>query len=189
MQYVTIAKTPANLCILKKRRSSIFAFFSTLVRKKFVRFAVIGGIGILFNDLVLAGFMWLIHFYPAAYVFAFAVSNGLNFVLNQVITYPEHLPNRASIWFQRLLKAEITSVSALVISFSVALIFHYIFHMSEYLANPIGLCFSFVYKYLVSDRFVYRPGPARSVAPEAEPVTDPMTPPVVDEDAATSAAD
>ena len=189
MQYVTIAKTSVKLYILKKRRSAIFAFLLTLVRKKFVRFAIIGGIGILFNDLVLAGFMLLIHLYPVAFVFAFAISNGLNFVLNQVITYPEHRPNRLSIWLQRLLKAEITSISALLISFSVALVFHYIFHVSEYLANPIGLCFSFIYKYLVSDRFVYRPRPAKAVSPEAEPVTDPMTPPEVDEDATTSAAD
>lgn len=154
-----------------------------------MRFTIIGGIGILINDLALAAFMFLFHFYPVAYVFAFAVSNGANFALNQLITYPEYRPNRASIWLYRLLKAEVTSISALVISFSVALIFHYVFHVNEYLSNPIGLCFSFVYKYLVSDRFVYRPRPTRTAAPKHEPVTDPMLPPTVDEDETTSAAD
>lgn len=179
-----------NLDIVK-RRSSIFAFLSNLARKKFVRFAVIGGIGIVINDAALLGFKWVFNFYPVAYVFAFIVSNGLNFILNQFITYPEYRPHQFSTWFQRLLKAEIASVSALLISLSAALILHYVFHVSEFISNPIGLCFSFVYKYLVSDRFVYRPKPTKAATSEAEmePVTDPMTPPVVDEDVTSSAVD
>ncbi|GCE17779.1 hypothetical protein KDK_15790 [Dictyobacter kobayashii] len=131
--------------------------------------------------------MLFVNFYPVAYVFAFAISNGINFLMNQLITYPEHRPNRTFIWLQRLLKAEVTSVSALVISLSVALIFHYLFHVNEYISNPIGLCFSFIYKYLVSDRYVYRPRGEKMVAPVAEPVADPMTPPRADENTTTAA--
>ena len=171
---------------VKKRSTPIYSFISNLLRKKFVRFAAIGGIGIVINDGALFVFFHLLNiFYPIAYVLAFAVSNGINFFMNQLITYPEHRPNRALIWIQRLLKAELTSVSGLVISLSVALICHYIFHISEYIANPIGLCFSFVYKYLVSDRFVYRSKPK----PVEELETDPMTPPTTDDENVTSMTD
>ncbi|WP_161981967.1 GtrA family protein [Dictyobacter alpinus] len=174
------------------------------MRKKFIRFAAIGGIGIVLNDLALAGFLKLLNFYPVAYIFAFAVSNGINFFLNQLITYPEHRPNRTSIWLQRLLKAELTSVSALVISFSFALLFHYVFHVNEFIANPIGLVFSFAYKYLVSDRFVYRPREQAAMAGDGTPptatadennqvvvehVTDPMTPPPTDDETVASIAE
>lgn len=146
-----------------------------------MRFAIIGGFGVIINDGALWVFKLFISFYPVSYVCAFLISNGVNFFLNQTITYPENRPKEVRLWVQRFFKAQLTSASALLISLAIALICHYVFHVNEFISNPLGIAGSLTYKYLVSDKFVYRSKEQK----DAIVPLDPMTPPSLDESVAS----
>ena len=83
---------------------------------RIIRYGLVGGIGIPVNDLALLLFMSLMHsFYPLASACAFEVSTTINFVLNQLFTYSEqHLSGMG--WVRRAGKAQLTSLSALLLS-------------------------------------------------------------------------
>ena len=143
---------------------------------------IIGGFGIIVNDLALALFHLLFKgaFYSILEVVcSFLVSNAVNFVLNQLITYPEYKPTTTFEWIKRGFTVQVTSASALLVTTIISLLLTNILHISTFITNPIGLCCSFIYKYFVSDRFVYRPRPGKQ---HKKPVViDPMMPPIGDE--------
>ena len=143
------------------------SFLKRLFKMRVIRYGLVGGIGIPVNDLALLLFMSLMHgFYPLASACAFEVSTTINFVLNQLFTYSEqsqHLSGWG--WVRRAGKAQLTSLSALLLSYLVALAFVKFFHVNVYVANPIGIVVAFVYNYFISKRLVFRP-PTPTIEPQ-----------------------
>ena len=134
-----------------------------LLRRRIVRYAMVGGVGIPVNLLALALFLRLFgdSLYPLASVCAFEVSTTVNFVLNQLFTYSEQKHLRGWDWPRRALKAQMTSLSALAIAWAIGLALKYGLHTNPYLANAIGIVCSFAYNFAISNRFVFRPAPAQ----------------------------
>ena len=106
--------------------------------------------------------------YPLASASAFEVSNIVNFTLNQIFTYREQLQHiHGWEWVRRAAKGQLTSFSAMLLSFSVALVLVYVFHVYEYLANPAGIILAFTYNFFISKKLVFRStAPANPIAIE-----------------------
>jgi len=136
-----------------------------MLRIRVVRYALVGGVGIPVNDLALAVFL---HFmgndlYPLALACSFEVSTTVNFILNQHFTYAEQRHIRGWSWVKRALTAQVTSLSALAISFLIALSLTYLLHVNPYIASPLGIIGAFFYNFFISKRFVFRPAPAQNI--------------------------
>jgi glycosyltransferase involved in cell wall biosynthesis/putative flippase GtrA len=125
-----------------------------------VRYALVGGIGIPVNLLALACFLYLMGdaLYPLAVACSFEVSTTVNFVLNQLYTYSEQKQFLSGWrrWVKRALKAQMTSLSALTLSYVIALVCKYVILVNPYIANTIGIVSAFFYNFAISRRFVFR---------------------------------
>ncbi len=140
---------------------TIIVYAQRLLRRRIVRYALVGGIGIPVNLLALAIFLHLFGdgLYPLASACAFEVSTTVNFVLNQLFTYSEQKHLRGWDWPKRALKAQATSLSALAMTWAIGLALKYGLHANPYLANAVGIVCSFAYNFTISNRFVFRPAP------------------------------
>lgn len=146
-----------------------------ILKIRVIRYGLVGGVGIPINDFALFIFQTLfsgislsISFsllgYPIAtdlhYALssacAFEVSTTINFVLNQLFTYHEQ-KLKGWQWVQRAAKAQLTSFSAILLSFGVGLVLVYGLHVNEYIANPTGIILIFTYNFFISRKFVFRP--------------------------------
>ena len=87
----------------------------------------------------------------------------LNFVLNQLITYNDQLPDTLKAWVVRSCKAQIANISAFLVATLLSIIFSVALQLNPFVANTLGIICNFIYKFLVSDRFVFRVKPARPV--------------------------
>ncbi len=152
--------------MIERGERSIITSMITSIRRllgiRIVRYALVGGIGIPVNDLALALFLHLMGnaLYPLALACSFEISTTVNFILNQHFTYSDQQHIRGWSWVRRALKAQVTSLSALAISFIVALSLTYLLHVNPYIASPIGIISAFFYNFFISKRFVFRPAPA-----------------------------
>lgn len=144
-------------------RGIIVAYVERLLRKRIVRYALVGGIGIPVQVLALAVFLHLLgeKLYPVALVLSFEVSTTVNFVLNQRFTYSEQKHLHGWDWPKRALAAQLSSASALAISIGISLVLKYGLGVNEYLASPIGIVCAFFYNFTISNRFVFRPAQAQ----------------------------
>jgi putative flippase GtrA len=148
-----------------------------LLKIRIVRYGLVGGIGIPINDLALFLFS---HFmgdslYPLALACAFEVSNIINFTLNQVFTYREQLQHiHGWEWIRRGAKGQLTSLSALLISYVTALILFYVFHVDKYLASPAGIIVAFIYNFFISNKLVFRPTSSAAPPSATEKEADAM---------------
>jgi putative flippase GtrA len=132
-------------------------FLRRIFSVRIIRYALCGGIGIPINDLALLFFMRFFwpHWYPVASAYAFEVSTTVNFVLNQLFTYnDQHL--HGFDWVKRAAKAQLTSLSALGISYCCGLVLVYVFHVNQYLANPMSIILAFGYNFFISKKLVFR---------------------------------
>jgi putative flippase GtrA len=138
---------------------------------RIIRYGLVGGVGIPVNDLALLFFMSIMGgFYPLASACAFEVSTTINFVLNQLFTYSDqrqHLSGWG--WLRRAGKAQLTSLSALLISYLAALALVKFFHVNYYVANPVGIIVAFFYNFFISKKLVFRPT-AQSEPLQSEPL-------------------
>jgi putative flippase GtrA len=134
------------------------SFLKRLFKMRIIRYGLVGGVGIPVNDLALLLFMSLMHgFYPLASACAFEISTTINFVLNQLFTYSEqrqHLSGWG--WVRRAGKAQLTSLSALLLSYLAALVLVKFFQVNVYVANPVGIVVAFVYNYFISKKLVFQ---------------------------------
>ncbi len=103
-----------------------------LLKLRIVRYALVGGIGIPINLLALAFFMYLMGdgLYPLALACSFEISTTVNFLLNQYFTYSEQKYVRGWELVRRALKAQVTSLSALAISYTIAMALKYGLHVN-----------------------------------------------------------
>ncbi|GCE07303.1 GtrA family protein [Dictyobacter aurantiacus] len=167
------------------------ALIKRLFNMRIVRYGLVGGIGIPINVVALfifqhllsifhltVNFSWFGHhssvnlLYALASACAFEVSTTINFLLNQIFTYGEQRLHGWH-WVRRALKAQLTSLSALLLSFTIGLVLVYGLHVNEYLANPIGIIVVFIYNFFISKRFVYRPTPT-TTTPVGELLDEPV---------------
>ncbi len=94
--------------------------------------------------------------YALASMCAFEVSTTLNFVLNQLFTYREQKPQSWE-WIRRAGKAQLTSLSAQLLTFTIGLVLVYGLQVNEYIANPVGIILVFAYGFFISNKFVFQP--------------------------------
>jgi putative flippase GtrA len=127
--------------------------------RRFIRFALVGLIGVPINLLLLALFLYLLgeSLYPLALVGSFEISTTINFVLNQIYTYGEQKPTRPWDWVKRALKAQATTLSAQLVTFLGILLLKEQLGLNPYLASLIGMAGAFLYNFGVSNRFVFLP--------------------------------
>jgi putative flippase GtrA len=55
-----------------------------------------------------------------------------------------------------------TSISAFLLAFGISLALKYIFSVDVYIATPVGTICAFLYNFMISKRFVFRPAPEQS---------------------------
>jgi putative flippase GtrA len=138
-----------------------------LVSIRIIRYGLVGGIGIPVNDGALFCFKFLfghalssngILLYAISSACAFEVSNIVNFVLNQLFTYREQLKHiHGWEWVRRAAKGQLTSFSAMLLSYAVGLLLVGVFRVNDYVANPAGIIIAFVYNFFISNKLVFRP--------------------------------
>lgn len=129
---------------------------------RIIRYGLVGGIGIPIQDAAFFLFWHLLGqgqaLFPLADALAFLVSNLINFVLNQFFTYREQVRDiHGWEWVRRFFKGQLTSLSALLLAYLVALGLVYLLHVNGYIANPIGIVIAFLYNFFVSNKLVFRP--------------------------------
>ena len=164
---------------------SLIALVKRVLNIRIIRYGLVGGIGIPINDVALFLFQTLfgglsltfsysllsysfksdLH-YALSSACAFEVSTTVNFILNQLFTYHEQ-KLRGWQWVQRAAKAQLTSFSAILLSFIVGLILVYGLKVNEYIANPLGIVLIFIYNFFISRRFVFRPVAASEQSTDA----------------------
>jgi len=143
------------------------SFIQRLGRRRIVRYALVGGLGLPVNNIALVvllplcgGVYWL------AWMGAFEVSTTVNFVLNQLYTYSEH-HLRGWDWPRRAVRAQLSSSSAALLAASIAFTLRYILHAPYLIASDAGIIGAFFYNYAVSRRFVFRPAPLSELSERA----------------------
>lgn len=57
---------------------------------------------------------------------------------------------------KRAAKAQLTSLSALLLSYLAALLLVNFLHVNYYIANPLGICIAFIYNFFISKCLVFR---------------------------------
>lgn len=150
---------------------------------RIIRYGLVGGIGIPVNELALFCFTALFtvilssknpYIYAIAAACAFEVSNIVNFVLNQIFTYREQLQGiHGWEWVRRGAKGQLTSLSSMLLSYTVGLVLVYVFHVSGYIGNFAGIVIAFVYNFFISNKLVFRPIATASTEPQVEGSAEP----------------
>lgn len=143
-----------------------------LLTLRVIRYGLVGGIGIPINDAALFLFAQaLLLPLPLAEACAFLISNLINFTLNQLFTYREQVRGiHGWEWPKRYFKGQLTSLSASLLAYLVALGLVYVLQVDKYLANPAGIVVAFVYNFFLSRKLVFRPTTA-DASPEPEPAS------------------
>lgn len=140
-------------------------------QKRVVKFALIGAIGIPINWAALAFFLYIFKFTglkgdllnSIATVFSFEVGTIINFILNQFVTYRDQMPKTLKEWVSKSIKAQIANISAFLVATLLSIFFSVVIHLNPFVANTLGIIVNFIYKFLVSDRFVFRVKPVKAV--------------------------
>jgi dolichol-phosphate mannosyltransferase len=136
---------------------ALITLIRTLLRRRLVRFALVGGAGIPIN----MAFLWFFHSLlrmplAPAWICAFEPSALINFYANQRFTYHEQTHLRGWDWPMRALKAQASSLSGQVVNvlafaLLMALGVHYL------PADAAGIVVAFTANFLLANRFVFTP--------------------------------
>ena len=110
-------------------------------------FLGIGAFGILLNEFLLYAFYFV---FPLFYALAYAIviSTAANFLMNHYITFRQR-----SRFSHSLLKFALVTLLAGAINLAVAFYLSYV--MMYLAANFIGIVISFVFKYILSENFIW----------------------------------
>ena len=129
-----------------------------LLTRRFLRYSLVGLVGVPLNLGALALFLHLLGAprYPLASLCAFEVSTGLVFVANQEFTFAE-LPRLAGWpWAARVSKAQCASLTSSLVAFGLSLLLHDgALHLSPYLANTGGIAGAFVVGFSLTHWYVF----------------------------------
>ncbi len=151
------------------------SFVKRVLNIRIIRYGLVGGIGIPINDGALFLFLSLLGqpLYPLANACAFLLSNLINFFLNQFFTYREQLQHiHGWEWGKRFVKGQMTSLSASLLAYLVALALVHFLHVNDYVANPLGIVVAFIYNFFISKKLVFRAVAQRSSEAQVTPVGD-----------------
>lgn len=125
---------------------------------RIVRYGMVGALGVPINNAALIVFLFLTRgVFWLSLPLAFEVSTVLNFVLNQRFTYREQTHLRGWDWPRRALKAQISSISAIILAMGIAFALKYGLHVETFLATDIGIMLAFFYNFALSRRIVFQP--------------------------------
>ncbi len=136
-----------------------------LLRRRIVRYSLVGGLGIPINIVALALFLSLMGdgLFPVASALAFEVGTMVKFVLNQLYTYGDQTGLRSWDWLRRAFKAQLASFSTFALQWAIAqgiklLLSGHGHHGSSFslLAQVAAIGIVFFYSFAVTDRFVFR---------------------------------
>lgn len=150
------------------KRTFLTALLLSLLRRRVVRFALVGGAGIPLN----VGLLWLLHeefHLPTvpAWIVAFELCVLINFYANQRFTYREQQHLRGWDWPKRALRAQLTTVVGIgvnVMTFGGLLAAH----VPYLTADVAGIVAAFGVNFLLAQHFVFTPAVAAPVAPQLE---------------------
>jgi putative flippase GtrA len=143
------------------------------LKLRIIRYGLVGGIGIPINDAALFLFAQLLLLpLPLAEACAFLLSNVINFTLNQFFTYREQVGGiHGREWLRRYFRGQLTSLSASLLAYLVALGLVYFLQVDKYLANPAGIVVAFIYNFFISRKLVFRPPTANTAAISETPAS------------------
>jgi Predicted membrane protein len=119
-----------------------------LNQMRFIEFMTIGIAGIFISEGLLYAFH-AVTILPLALFYSIVISTVVNFLLNHYITFKSR-----SNFFGSFVKFGIVTLFAGMINFLVAIALSSV--MAYLLANFIGIVISFVFKYALSEDFVWR---------------------------------
>jgi len=155
---------PIDALVLSVRR---------LLRRRIVRYSLVGGLGIPINIVALAIFLYLMggRLFPVASALAFEVGMMVKFVLNQLYTYSDQKGLRGWDWLRRAFKAQLAGFSTFALQWAIALGVKLLLdghghHGASFslLAQVAAIGIVFTYSFAVTDRFVFRTATATKAA-------------------------
>lgn len=146
--------------VVRTGNSAVRAALRLVLRRRLVRFALVGGLGIPMNMALL----WLFHAILGlplvpAWICAFEPSALVNFYANQRFTYGEQDHVRGWDWPKRALKAQASSLSGQVVNvLTFALLLRLGMHYLP--ADAAGIIAAFSVNFVLANRFVFTPAGA-----------------------------
>jgi dolichol-phosphate mannosyltransferase len=149
--------------------------FSLAYHHHFVKFAIVGAIGILVNEGLLILIRSMGVYYLTAGAVSIEVSILSNFVLNDLWTFRDRRTGRAAV---RLAKFNALMIAGLVLNLAVLYAGVDYFGMTPEVANLGGIAAAFFLRYALSVKYAWmrlesiEEGRA---APTAQPLTGPLT--------------
>ncbi len=136
---------------------SLVRLVRAMLRRRVVRFGLVGGVGIPINVAMLWFFHAFLHLPLAlAWICAFEPSALINFYANQRFTYGDQKHLRGWDWPVRALKAQASSLSGQVVNvLAFALLIRLGMHYLP--ADAAGIIAAFTVNFLLANRFVFTP--------------------------------
>ena len=107
---------------------------------RFVRFGLVGGSGVVVNNLVLVALVEVLHVLPVpAAVVATECAIVSNFLLNDRWTFADRRGSASRSWLRRLASYNLLTLGGLVLSVGVLALLHGVAGAHYLLANVVGI--------------------------------------------------
>ena len=142
---------------------------NSLWHRRFVRYGLVGAIGVPINLGFLALFSALLHGRlesvwadRLASALAFEASAIINLVANQLFTFGEQKHVRGWEWLRRGVKLQTANIT---LAWIIAQLIQELGGVNKYLAQALGIGGKFVFSYLFANRFVYKSVPTDEQRP------------------------
>lgn len=125
--------------------------------RRFIRFVIVGGSGIIVNSAVL----WSLHdkqHLPLWFAspLAIAVAIFYNFILNDLWTWREYRTHRQFTFLNRLWRYYLSATLGALINYGLLLLLTHRFEMYYQIANLIGIAAGTFSNFTLSDRWVFK---------------------------------
>lgn len=129
---------------------------------RFLKFAVVGGAGVLVNE----GVLWLFADalltavasdvrIPISNLIAIGVSIGTNFLVNDAWTWGELEKRGRRHFFQRMGKYYLVASVAAALNFGLAMLFWKVVGLHHLLANLLGIAIAMLVNFFVQNRWTF----------------------------------
>jgi putative flippase GtrA len=136
-------------------------FVHVLWQRRFVRYGLVGAVGVPINlgflvlfSVLLRGRLESVWADRLAAALAFELSAILNLIGNQRFTFGEQTHVRGWEWIRRGIKLQAANIA---LAWTIMQIIAELGGVNKYVAQALGIGGKFVFSYLFANRFVYRP--------------------------------